>query len=96
MVVSIEPIGGIHLENLPFSCQFYATGGSVVIEKEHMQRVDADSYRAIVDANKTGLGILHNLMRIRVPDSQAEGGMRDEEILVKDIANVIGYGVHNG
>jgi hypothetical protein len=94
VVVSIEPIGGIHLENLPFTCEFWATGGCVEIKKEEMVRVDADSYRAIVDSNKTGLGIVHNLMRISVPDSQAEGGMREEPVLMDDVANVIGYGLH--
>lgn len=94
VAVSIEPIGDLHLENVPFSCEFSATGGCVVMQKEEMQRVDADTYRAIVDSNKTGLGIVHNLMRISVPDRQAQGGMREELVMMDDVANVVGYGLH--
>lgn len=73
-ISATEIAGRYTLANIDWSVEFYASRGSVVIEKKNATKVDDNTYTVRVDTNKTGTGKLGGILYPSIPDSEIEGG----------------------
>ena len=87
IVVRIEPVDGVHMEEMEFTCQFYTRiDAPVIVEKKDMIRVDADSYIALVNTEGMSAGTIRNRMTVDIPDRDFPDDYRREVVdLVTDI-----------
>lgn len=81
----MTPIDDIHLDNCEFEVETYVFANRKVVYKKgdvkHIQRIDDDSYKIVVDAEdavKLGKGRVMARVTIRIPDSDYEDGFRTE------------------
>ena len=75
LTIHTSPIGGIYsLAQINWRVEFYASRGSVYIDKDSAERVDDDTYVVRVDTSKTGVGELFGILYPSIPDAQVEGG----------------------
>ncbi len=79
VLVSVEPIGGYHLADIDFTCSFFVyTNRSVEMHKEDMIKESDDSYVAVIDSEKLGLGSLKVKVVAQIPDKDCSDGYRQE------------------
>ena len=77
--VSADPIDNYKLSEYDFECTFFCNQKSkVTIKKDAMQKVDDNTYLAMVDTTKIGSGEIMMEMKAYIPDSRWEGGKRIE------------------
>ena len=77
--VNVQPIGGVPLSECDFSCTFFVMpNNSVTLNKSEMKKVDSDTYLALVDSNKLGVGSVKMTIEIEVPDTDFTDSTRTE------------------
>lgn len=88
VLISIEPIDGLHMSDYDFKCVFYTyTNRAVVVEKKDMKKRDNDNYIAILDSEKIralGKGCVKLRVIGYIPDADFSDGYRTE---VEDVNN---------
>lgn len=79
VLVMVEPIDGVHMSGMEFSCLFYTDVSSPIeIKKDQMIKVDDDSYIALLDTSGFKPGTLRNRMIVDIPDHDFLDGFRRE------------------
>ena len=74
--VSLELPSGLTMDNVDFSCAFYAyENKKAEIPKSEMTRIDAHNYTAVVDTEITGAGAIRLTVTTGIPDGS---GIRTE------------------
>lgn len=75
-------LGESHMEDVDFECKFYTDvfKKGIVLKKEDMFYVDKDSYIAIVDTSKIGLGQYWLRLTANIPDPRLTEGVRPEVV----------------
>lgn len=76
--IHIEPIGGLHMNDLDFTAKFTSGIRSLIVKKEEMTKVDNDNYIANVNTGNLGAGQLHLVIQAEIPDADVLGGVRHE------------------
>ena len=80
-IISVDPIGGIHLSECDFKCKFYnSRGRTVYLDKEELLKKSDDSYVARLDSNDFGPGSIMVTVTIQVPDPDFDDGLRTEVV----------------
>ena len=70
-----EIAGRYTLDNIDWRVEFYASRGSVIIEKKNATKVDDNTYTVRVDTLKTGTGKLVGILYPAIPDNDEPGGV---------------------
>lgn len=79
ILVRVEPIDGVHMEDMEFVCEFYTRiDAPLVVDKANMIKVDADGYIACVDTAGMSPGVLRNRITVEVPDRDFADDYRRE------------------
>ena len=82
--VHIEPIDGITMDDMLFSCLFFTSSNikTVNVSKKSMKRVDENNYIAVVCSDRTGPGKLKARLTAFIPDEDVaeHNGMRKEVV----------------
>lgn len=79
ILVRIEPIDGVHMEDMEFVCEFYTRlEAPQAVAKSEMIKVDADSYIALVNTEGMSPGALRNRITVDVPDRDFDDDYRRE------------------
>lgn len=79
VLLHIEPVDGVHMEDMEFECMFYTRiQEPFVVKKSEMIRVDADSYIALVNTEGMSAGTLRNRMTVDIPDRDFSDDYRRE------------------
>lgn len=73
-------VEGHTMDDCDFKCSFYSVNKliSVVKKKSELIRIDENNYVAIVDTEKTGIGLIKCKLTVEVPDSDCPDGIRKE------------------
>lgn len=75
----IEPVDGVHMADMEFSCQFYTSEERpLIVTKEQMIKDSDDGYIALVDTAGMEPGTLRNRMTFDIPDKDFADGYRRE------------------
>ena len=87
VILHIEPVDGVHMEEMEFECMFYTRiQEPLFVKKSEMIRVDADSYIALVNTEGMSAGTLRNRMTVDIPDRDFPDDYRREIMdMVTDI-----------
>lgn len=81
--VSIDPIGGLTMEDYDFIIEMYCSPKKVVtIKKDDAIKLDSSNYIARVDSNITGAGDLKCKVTAYIPDSDFDDSLRTEVALI--------------
>lgn len=79
VLIEIEPVDNVHMEQMEFQASFYTRiQNPLLIKKEDMLRVNADSYIALVDTTGMSAGALRNRMVVNIPDKDFGDDYRRE------------------
>lgn len=79
VLVEIDPVDGVHMTDMEFTCQFYTRQDRpMTISKKRMIKVDDNSYVALVDTTGMSAGVLRNRMTVDIPDKDFDDGYRRE------------------
>lgn len=76
--VTMQPNGEHTLASVEWHCEFWTTGRRLRVNKADAFEDSENSYICYVDTIKTGRGAMWAQLYIRIPDSQAAGGYREE------------------
>lgn len=89
--VHIDPIQGLTMDDMDFSCLFFTSSEvkSVKLKKEDMVRIDENNYLAVVCSDKTGPGKLNLKITAYIPDINGIHNGKRKEVLVLDTGEVI-------
>ena len=83
VAVSAEPVGGIHLSEYDFECDFFVyRNQKITVRKDDMRKLDDDNYVALLDSSKLSAGNLLMRMTAHVPDTDFPDGLRTEVVEV--------------
>lgn len=63
------------MSSIDWHVEFYASRGSVRIEKAQCEKEDENTYVARVDTSRTGTGKLCGILYPKIPDSSVENGL---------------------
>ena len=84
ILVRVEPIDGVHMEDMEFVCEFYTRLESPFsVKKEEMIKVDADGYIACVDTEGMKPGTLRCRITVDIPDKDFDDQYRREIVDVE-------------
>ena len=85
--VSLSLPGGLHMEDVDFSVEFYTSPRlKVTFDKADMTRTDADNYVALLDTSQLDRGRLRAQITVLIPEDRiAVGATRPERIRIEDI-----------
>ena len=72
--VAMQPIGDYHLSNIEWRVEYFASLGSIVIEKRDAEKDGDDKYIVTVDTSNLGTGELRAILYPQVPDARSESG----------------------
>lgn len=90
--ISITPIAGNHMEDLPFSVELYCNAlSSQIILKDDAIRVDADNYIVIADTAKLGSGDLKARIMAQIPDGDMGDALRTEVTCIDTNIKLVRY-----
>lgn len=71
--ISLDLPGGLTMDDVRFTAEFYAYSNRVVkIDKSGMRRMDTDNYVAVCDTGATGRGEIKLRMTVYLPDGDTE------------------------
>lgn len=76
--VTMQSNGEHTLASVEWHCEFWTTGRRVRVNKADAFEDNENSYTCYVDSAKTGRGALWAQLYVRIPDSQAADGFREE------------------
>lgn len=76
--VTMQPNGEHTLASVEWQCDFWTTGRRFRVTKDKAFQDGENSYICYVDSTKTGRGALWGQLFVRIPDSQAADGFREE------------------
>jgi hypothetical protein len=76
--VTMQPNGEHTLASVEWQCDFWTTGRRFRVTKDKAFQDGENSYICYVDSTKTGRGALWGQLYVRIPDSQAADGFREE------------------
>ena len=76
--ITMLPNGEHTLASVEWHCEFWTTGRRVRVNKADAFKDSENSYTCYVDSAKTGRGALWAQLYVRIPDSQAADGYREE------------------
>ena len=76
--VTMQPNGEHTLASVEWQCDFWTTGRRFRVTKDEAFQDGENSYICYVDSTKTGRGALWGQLFVRIPDSQAADGFREE------------------
>lgn len=75
LTISTPPIAGAYtLGDINWRVEFYASRGSVYIDKADATKVDDNTYIVRVDTSKTGTGKLYGILYPSIPDREMPAG----------------------
>lgn len=92
LAVTADLGDGIHMKDVDFVCNFFKAGittKSVTLEKKDMIQVDKDEYLACVDTSVIGAGEYFMRFTAYLPDTDVEGGIREETVVAPTGIRVI-------
>lgn len=79
MNVSIDPIGGLTMDDYDFVIEMYCSvKKTVVVEKKDSIRIDSSNYLVLIDTNITGAGELKCKVTAHIPDNDFPDSLRTE------------------
>lgn len=89
--VGIEPIGGYHMEDFDFECEFYCfSNRRVTLGKDSLIRQDEDNYLAVLDSKSLGTGGLKCKITAHIPDGDCDDGLRTEVLILDTGIQIMG------
>lgn len=76
--ISLYPIDGYSMDEYDFTCEiFCSTFRKQVIEKNDMERIDANNYRVWMKTSMIGIGKVKVRVVARIPNDKCDDGFRD-------------------
>lgn len=89
--VGIEPIGGYHMKDYDFECEFYCnTNKRIVLNNEMMIEQDDDHFLAVLDSKELGKGVLKCKLTAYIPDGDCKDGKRTEVLVIDTGIQIMG------
>ena len=88
--VSIEPIGGLTMDEYDFKVDVFCSNSKVVsVKKDDAIRVDEKNYIVLVDTNIVGQGRLRCKITAELPDDDFADGYRTEIAIIDTGIDII-------
>lgn len=89
LVVSIDPIEGLHMSGYNFTVEAYTRGKILSIPKSKTKKIDDDNYAVCVDTAQIGKGRMMIKVIAQIPDADFDDLLRTEISIVDTRIDVI-------